>query len=575
MRLPERLRRRPAAPVPALRVPRAAWLWIAPLALLIGAVVYAVARWLLTGLPPNPAGPDEVAARNEAVRTALTAGAGVGAAVTVMLAFRRQRHQELAAHLTTALADRNATLAERTAEATQHDATERRVTELYIKAVEQLGSDKAAVRLGGLYALERLAQDNRSQRQTIVNVICAYLRMPYTLPALPDPDQVRKQALRDARRRYYATRTARHAPTPRPAAPSTPVQDAEGERQVRLTAQRILADHLRDDRPIDQRHELPPPTRFWDNTSVDLTGATLINFDFRNCHTTEAQFERVAFSGDVTFSGAIFSGDATFDGASFSGDATFDGAIFTGVAWFDEASFSAVAGFNRTSFSGDATFNEATFSGVAWFDEASFSRDTWFDGAIFSGVTTFNEATFSRDATFTEASFSRDATFTKASFSRDAMFNVASFSGAGFNLAIFSGDAMFTKASFSGDATFNGASFGGAGFNGASFFGDATFTGAAFAGDAWFNKASFVENVWFSEATFSRDAGFTRASFSGDARFDRATFDTEVDVTDATVRDPARPHIWPPDWHVQILADGTGLLTRVTDPQQAEPAEAG
>jgi hypothetical protein len=56
------------------------------------------------------------------------------------------------------------------------------VTELYTKAADQLGSDKAPVRLAGLYALERLAQDNPSQRQTIVNVICAYLQMPYTTP---------------------------------------------------------------------------------------------------------------------------------------------------------------------------------------------------------------------------------------------------------------------------------------------------------------------------------------------------------------------------------------------------------
>jgi hypothetical protein len=31
-------------------------------------------------------------------------------------------------------------------------------------------------------ALERLAQDNPGHRQTIVNVVCAYLRMPFALP---------------------------------------------------------------------------------------------------------------------------------------------------------------------------------------------------------------------------------------------------------------------------------------------------------------------------------------------------------------------------------------------------------
>ena len=67
------------------------------------------------------------------------------------------------------------------------DATERRVTELYTKAADQLGSDKAPVRLAGLYAMERLAQDNPSERQTIVNVICAYLQMP-------SPHQDRRQS---------------------------------------------------------------------------------------------------------------------------------------------------------------------------------------------------------------------------------------------------------------------------------------------------------------------------------------------------------------------------------------------
>ena len=90
-----------------------------------------------------------------------------------MLAFRRQHSREI----TTVLSD--------------FDATGRHITELYTKAVEQLGSDKFQVRFGGLYALEQLAQDNPAYRQVIVNVICAYLRMPFspTAPASkPEPE---------------------------------------------------------------------------------------------------------------------------------------------------------------------------------------------------------------------------------------------------------------------------------------------------------------------------------------------------------------------------------------------------
>jgi hypothetical protein len=124
-------------------------------AVAVALTAFVVTTWLLTIASHAAAGTDRTSARLDAVRTGLAAGAGAGAAVGLMLAFRRQHHQEIATVLT------------------DLDATERRITELYTKAVEQLGSDKAPVRLGGLYALERLAQDNPAQRQTIVNVICA------------------------------------------------------------------------------------------------------------------------------------------------------------------------------------------------------------------------------------------------------------------------------------------------------------------------------------------------------------------------------------------------------------------
>ena len=50
------------------------------------------------------------------------------------------------------------------------------VRELYVSAIELLGSDKLDVRLGGLYALERIANDSPPDRRTIVEVLCAYVR---------------------------------------------------------------------------------------------------------------------------------------------------------------------------------------------------------------------------------------------------------------------------------------------------------------------------------------------------------------------------------------------------------------
>src|SRR5829696_7633641 len=50
------------------------------------------------------------------------------------------------------------------------------ITERYTKAIEQLGSDKLDVRLGGIYALERIAVDSERDHPTVVEVLSAFVR---------------------------------------------------------------------------------------------------------------------------------------------------------------------------------------------------------------------------------------------------------------------------------------------------------------------------------------------------------------------------------------------------------------
>ncbi|MFI7423218.1 hypothetical protein [Nonomuraea sp. NPDC049684] len=142
--------------------------------------------------------------------------------MTLLLAVRRHRHQELATAHTAHTAHTTHTT---------HDAAERRVTELYTKAADHLGSDKAH-RSGSLAFTPWSAWPRTPPlRQTIVNVICSYLRMPCTPPpegADPAGPAVPRAAVGGI------------------SAPATG-RDPQEERQVRLTAQRILAAHLRHD----------------------------------------------------------------------------------------------------------------------------------------------------------------------------------------------------------------------------------------------------------------------------------------------------------------------------------------
>ena len=65
-------------------------------------------------------------------------------------------------------------------------AQQGQITERFTRAIDQLGSDHLDVRLGGIYALERIARDSPDDHATIGEILTAYIRThapwPPTLP---------------------------------------------------------------------------------------------------------------------------------------------------------------------------------------------------------------------------------------------------------------------------------------------------------------------------------------------------------------------------------------------------------
>src|SRR5262249_28259945 len=55
-------------------------------------------------------------------------------------------------------------------------AEEGKLTERFSKAVELLGSEKLDVRLGGIYALERIAQDSQKDHWSVMEILTAFVR---------------------------------------------------------------------------------------------------------------------------------------------------------------------------------------------------------------------------------------------------------------------------------------------------------------------------------------------------------------------------------------------------------------
>ncbi|WP_424184061.1 pentapeptide repeat-containing protein [Actinokineospora sp. G85] len=361
----------------------------------IAAATLALTVWLWWAGTAGLSGDKLVTARLDALRTGLSFGLGGGGLFALYLAWRRQHSTEVGLRQK----ERDQEDVARAYELQREDSLAKRITELYTKAVEQLGSDKAPVRLGGLYALERLAQDHAEQRQTIVNVLCAYLRMPFTLPD--------------------ATEGAEH-------------RESAQEREVRITAQRILAHHLAPGRDPDN-----PDATFWSDIDLDLTRAILIDFDLTRCRVREAQFSGANLI-DADLGSVTFTGNAWFDDAIFTNRANFGDVTFTGRAHFVDATFTGSVRLLGATFTDRAYFNRATFAGNAWFDDATFASRANFDNATFADRARFLEATFTGAAYFNHANFTDGARFTGATFI---------------------GEARFDKAAFTGEAQFDGVTF--------------------------------------------------------------------------------------------------------------------
>ena len=269
----------------------------------------------------------------------------------------------------------------------------RTLNERFATAAEQLGSDKPAVRLAGVYAMAGLADDWNENRQTCVDVLCAYLRIPYE----PEPEDDAPAGERLAYLRY---------------------------REVRHTVVRVIADHLREEASTS-----------WRGLDLDFTGVIFDGGNFQRCMFSggEVRFNNSQFTDRVSSSGSVLSGgEVSFHSAEFCGAVNFNGTVFSGGdVYFYFAPFSgglmnfmgaefvsAEVPFDYATFSGGLiTFDNAESSGgKVSFNDSSFSGGTvTFGGAKFSGGTvTFGGAKFSGGTVTFASEFASTDTVTKS-----------------------------------------------------------------------------------------------------------------------------------------------------------------
>ena len=282
-----------------------AWTFLASVVLLLG-----VGGWLLT---------DPATSRSDALKTGGLAGGAIVALYALWLNDRRRRVEERRQEIERQRHELESRRAEQD--------RERVADERFAKAVELLGHAADQVRVGALHALAGLARSRPEYTQTVLDVLCSYLRRPFQHP------------------RYRDDASEEESP-----------QEEERELTVRLTAQRLVVGLLP---PASDASAQP--------FDLDLTGATLEYFDLSKRRVGDLWLRYASLYSSTNLSGAVFTGKAYFTGAGTGsgrliGMFRCKGARFEGHAWFSGTGFAELADFTNTTFAGPTTFKDAKFA---------------------------------------------------------------------------------------------------------------------------------------------------------------------------------------------------------------------
>jgi Pentapeptide repeats (8 copies) len=193
------------------------------------------------------------------------------------------------------------------------------VTDRYTKAIEQLGSNKLDVRIGAIYALERIARDSARDHPTVMEVLAAFIR-EHSREQWPEPEPGGQAQERSTRPDVQAALTA--------------VGRRDARHDIRF-------------RRIDlSRANLPGASLPFANLAVadlrgaDLTGADLTGADLSGANLTRANLSRANLESTHLDFADLIGADLTsaYGGSAILTDANLTGADLTGAYIGDDLS---------------------------------------------------------------------------------------------------------------------------------------------------------------------------------------------------------------------------------------------
>ena len=344
----------------------------------------------------------------------------------------------------------------------------------YAKAVEQLGSVSAPVRMGGAYTLvslvdEWLKEENIeyneriAEGQIIINNLCAYIRSPFALAShydeLTQDSPTAEGLYKNREQEFYIDKAT-----------------IKSEADVRLSILKEI--HRR----LHGPDENTPGA--WSEFEYDFSGSIFFYpVDLTNSYYTKpVNFSGSTYQDWVDFSNSIYQSRADFNDSTYRNWADFRGSIYQGRADFNSSTYQNVVYFSDSTYRSEVCFNKSTYQDFVYFDRsiyqswADFYDSTYQDEASFTGSTYLDMVSFF-DSTYQEV----------VSFSDSAYWN-----GGGFSNSIYQGEVDFSNSIY----------VGGIGFSNSAYRGKANFSGSIYQGQVGLCSSTYEDEAAFSGSIF-------------------------------------------------------------------------
>ena len=356
--------------------------------------------------------------------------------------------------------------------------------ERYTKAVEQLGSKEAPVRIGGVYTLiglvdEWLLDENLDytekvrEGQVIINSLCAYIRSSFALSfrydELTQESPTAEGLYKNREQDFYIDKA-----------------EFKSEADIRLSIIKEIHDRL-------QSPKINTPGA-WSDFEYDFSGSIFFY---------PVDFTRSYYTKPVKFSGSTYQDEVRFGGSTYQGGADFSGSIYQREANFLSSTYQSQANFAGSTYQDKAVFSSSTCQDGANFSGSTYQGEVFFRGSVYRGWVVFNGSAYREEADFCGSTYQRGADFSDSTYWGKIVFGGS----------VYQGWAVFRDSAYRGEAAFNDS----------VYWGGADFSGSIYRGRTGFGNSIYQEGANLSRSTYWGEANLSGSIFCSEIYFGYGT----------------------------------------------------